>query len=100
MLPGISEVSQAVDRFCHLQLHAEFGGQLSRKLAAIEFVCLLFRTSHKRLECIVSLIFICLSLASSLVRLFSRVIICQLIHCISCNGEHTRHLVVGPHTNV
>lgn len=38
MLPGISEVSQTADRFCHLQLRAELGGQLSRKLAAIECV--------------------------------------------------------------
>jgi hypothetical protein len=85
MLPGIFEVSQAVDRFCHLQMRAQLGGQLSRKLAAIERVCLLLRTFHKRLECIVSLIFLCLSLPSSLVHLCSRVTTCQLMHmhCVS-----------------
>ena len=65
-------------------------------------VCLLLCTYHKRLECIVSLIFICLTLPSSLVQLCRRVTICQLIHmrCVSCSAEHTCHLVVGPHTNV
>jgi hypothetical protein len=78
MLPGIFEVSQAVDIFCHLQLRAELGCQLSRKLAAIECMFLLLCTFHKRLEGIVFLIFIYLSLPSSLVHLCSRVTICQL----------------------
>jgi hypothetical protein len=75
ILPGIFEVSQALARFCHLQLCAELGGQLSRKLAAIESACLLLCTFHKRLECIVLFIFICLSVPSSLVHRCSRVVV-------------------------
>jgi hypothetical protein len=47
MLPGIFELNQAVDRFCHLQLHAELGGQLSRKLAAIECVSTVMHISQE-----------------------------------------------------
>lgn len=61
-------------------------------------MCLLLCTFHRMLECFVLLIFICLSLPSSLVHLCSRVAICQLMHmrCVSCSGEHTCHLVLGP----
>jgi len=74
------------------------------KKSGCYWVCvfLLLCIFHKRLECIVLLIFICLSLPSSLIQLCSRVAICQLLHthCVSCSDEHTCHLVVGPHTNV
>jgi len=47
MLPGVSELSQAVDRFCHLQLHAELGGELPRKLAAIVCVSTVMHISQE-----------------------------------------------------
>lgn len=69
MLPGISEVSQAVDRFCHLQLRAELGGQLSRKLAAIECVSTVMHISQEfeiycltHLHMSVSALFFCSSM--------------------------------------